>query len=67
MIICSNYKKCRRRKCDHKVPHLGHLWTCMKQPCSYKLPEKFFCEEELYVYMKEAIKETSNIDNDTPL
>jgi len=56
MIICSHYKRCRKKDCDHKVPHDAVVtWTCQEQPCNYRLPRKYYCEEELYVYMREAI------------
>jgi hypothetical protein len=56
MLLCPNYKKCKIiPNCPHRKPHMeeNRINSCSTLLCSI---ENVLCIEELYVYMKEAIK-----------
>jgi len=55
MLICPRYRKCKvTQACPHRGPH-EEIHLCLQNPCGSTRLNGIVCEEELYVYMKEAI------------
>jgi len=57
MLLCPKYKECNTYKvlsCLHRIPHES-IGNCTYRPCSKNYRRNIVCEEEFYIYMREAI------------